>query len=138
MILLDTGALYALIDRNDTNHDEAKKYYAENIKKEAFCISLPILTETWLLIDARLGNHFANKLWDSATKGVFEILDITLDDLTAALQIENKYQNVSFGLVDSTCFAICERYKIRKVFTYDRRHFSLYKPKFADSLELVP
>lgn len=138
MILIDTGAFYALIDKNDKNHTEAKRFYKEIAGKEILCTSLPILTEAWLLIDARLESHFANKLWISASKGIFEILELGRDDLENALDIENKYHEAGFGFVDSTCFALCEKYKIHKVFTYDRKHFGIYKPSFSDFLELLP
>jgi predicted nucleic acid-binding protein len=98
MILVDTGALYALTDKNDKNHRQAKKFYSSIVGQEILAISLPVLTESWLLLEARLG----------------------------------------FGFVDATCFALCEKHKIRKVFTYDRKHFSLYRPRFASHLELLP
>ena len=101
-------------------------------------ISLPILTESWLLIEARLGYHLANRFWQSALEGVFDLLELEIDDLKRALEIENKYQKARFGMVDSTCFVLCEKYKIRKVFTYDRRDFSIYRPTFAETLELLP
>lgn len=138
MILVDSGAFYALIDKNDINYTEAKRFYEKVAGKETLCTSLPILTEAWLLIDARLGSYFANRLWISASKGVFEILEIDRADLESALEIENKYERASFGFVDSTCFALCEKYKIRKVFTYDRKHFKIYKPSFSASLEILP
>jgi hypothetical protein len=138
MILVDTGALYALVDRNDVNHAGVKEFYQEVIEKEAFCISLPILTETWLLIDARLGTYFANTFWMSVSQGVFDILEIDKHDLGIALEIEKRYQDSDFGFIDSSSFALCEKYKIHKVITYDRKHFSIYKPSFADFLELLP
>ncbi len=138
MILVDTGALYALVDQNDIHHSEAKRFYKKVAGKETLCISLPILTETWLLIEARLGRYSANKLWTSVSKGAFEILKLEMDDLENALKIENKYYEADFGFVDSTCFALCEKHKISRVFTYDRKHFAIYKPSFSDSLDLLP
>jgi len=138
MILVDTGALYALIDRNDVNHAGAKEFYQEVIGKEAFCISLSILTETWLLIDARLGTYFANTFWMSVSQGVFEILEIDRYDLGIALEIEKRYQDSGFGFIDSSSFALCEKHKIQKVFTYDRKHFGIYRPSFAAFLQLLP
>lgn len=138
MILVDTGVLYALIDKNDTNHQGAKKFYEEIAGRDILSLSLPILTEAWLLIDARLGNYFANKLWQSVKEGVFEILELDKNDISKALEIEKRYQKSSFGFVDSTCFALCEKHKIRKVFTYDKKHFSLYRAGFTESLELLP
>lgn len=138
MIFLDTGAFYALVDKNDINHSNAKKFYKRMIGREVLSTSLPVLTEAWLLIQARLGDYYANKLWKSASEGIFEILELGRDDLGMALEIENKYQKAGFGFVDSTCFALCEKYKIRNVFTYDRKHFGIYKPNFSESLELLP
>ena len=138
MILIDTGAFYALIDKNDINHDSAKRFYKGIIAKETLCTSLPVLTESWMLVDARLGSYCANKLWLSASKGIFEILDIEREDLENALEIENKYDKSGFGFVDSTCFALCEKNGIKKVFTFDRKHFGIYSPGFTDSLYLLP
>lgn len=138
MILIDTGAFYALVDRNDINHEKAKSFYKDIIEKDFICTSLPILTETWLLIDARLGSYFADKFMLSIAKGIIEILDIEQEDINKALDIEIKYKEAGFGFVDTTCFALCEKYKIKKVFTFDKRHFSIYKPDFTGSLELYP
>jgi predicted nucleic acid-binding protein len=108
------------------------------VGRESLALSLPILTESWLLVEARLGHQYADRLWRSVSEGVFELLQIDSGDLGKALEIENKYAQAKFGLVDATCFALCEKHRIRKVFTYDRRDFSIYKPRFAPSLELLP
>ncbi len=72
------------------------------------------------------------------SEGVFELLDLDIDDLGKARQIENRYSKANFGIVDATCFFLCEKHRIRKVFTYDRRDFGIYKPRFVESLELLP
>lgn len=138
MILIDTGALYALMDKNDINHSSAKRFYETLAGRDTLSISVPILTEAYLLIDARLGTYFANRLWQSAIEGVFEILELNKNDIRRAFEIERKYQKAGFGFVDSTCFSLCERYRIRKVFTYDRKHFGLYRPTFSRSLDILP
>jgi predicted nucleic acid-binding protein len=138
MILVDTGALYALIDRNDMNHTSAKKFYRSLAGSEVFAISLPILTEAWILIDASLGSYFANRLWQSILEGMFEILEMDNRDLKSAVEIEIKYKDSDFGFVDSTCFALCEKHRIRRVFTYDRTHFGIFQPSFSEYLELLP
>jgi predicted nucleic acid-binding protein len=130
--------LYALADRNDINHSGAKEFYEQVAGKESLALSLPILTESWLLVEARLGYHFADRLWKSVSDGVFELLELDGDDLGKALEIENRYSQARFGIVDATCFALCEKHRIRKVFTYDRRDFGIYRPRFVESLELLP
>ena len=138
MIFVDTGAFYALIDRNDVNHSRAKEFYQSVAGQEVLCTSLPVVAEAWLLIDARLGSYFANRLWKAVCDGAFEILPLEREDLQLALEIESRYGDAGFGFVDATCFALCERHKLRRVFTYDRKHFSIYRPQFADALDLIP
>ncbi len=138
MILVDTGAIYALTDRNDKNHRQAKEFYASIVRRETLGLPLPVLTESYLLLEARLGHFFANKVWEAAINGVFELLVPTEEDLRTAWRMEQRYAEAELGFVDAVCFALCERYKISKVFTYDRRHFALYRPSFASHLELLP
>ncbi len=138
MILVDTGAIYALTDRNDKNHEQAKEFYASRVRRETLGLPLPVLTESYLLLEARLGHFFANKVWEAAVSGVFELLVPTEEDLETAWRIEQEYPEAELGLVDAVCFALCERYKISKVFTYDRGHFALYRPRFTSYLELLP
>ena len=138
MIIVDTGAFYALIDKNDMHHSDAKNFYNKIIQKDTLCTSLPILTETWLLLEARLGANIADKFWMTTTKGIFPILELSIDDLAIALASNNKYKQAGFGFVDATTFALCEKHKTPDIFTYDRKHFQIYKPSFAKSLNLFP
>jgi predicted nucleic acid-binding protein len=73
-----------------------------------------------------------------AISGLFQILDMDSTDLRAALDIRLKYRDSGMSLVDAISLAACERYRISRVFTFDRVHFSIYRPRFTDALELVP
>ena len=137
MILADTGALYALVARKDKNHKAAAGWYRSVAGKKQLVLTQPLLTETWLLISARLGSYYADSFWESVTVGVFGVIELDPADLQAALKIEKKYEDANLGFVDATSLAACERYRIRKVFTFDS-HFGIYKPSFTSHLELVP
>ncbi|MGQ9711576.1 MAG: type II toxin-antitoxin system VapC family toxin [Desulfotomaculales bacterium] len=135
---MDTGAFYALIDRNDVNHGRAREFYQNVAGQEVLCTSLPVVAEAWLLIDARLGSYFAHRFWKAVGDGAFEILPLEREDLQVALEIESRYSDTGFGFVDATCFALCEKHKLRRVFTFDKKHFSIYRPQFTDALDLLP
>lgn len=138
MILVDTGALYALGDRSDTHHREAAAFFRRVRPHEVLSIPESVLTEAALLIQARRGMQLVRTLWDDVLGGVFELLPVSDDTLALARAIDRKYADVEFGLVDAVCLALCERHRIADVFTYDRRHFGLYRPTFADALTLLP
>ena len=138
MIFIDSGAIYAIFDKNDTNHKRASAYYKENIKKETFIITTPILIECWFLIESRLGNFFSQKFLDSVYSNIFLLKEINYADFENALRINKKYDTAGFGLVDSLSFAFIERNKINKIFTFDRKHFSIYKPDNFKEMTVVP
>jgi len=85
MIFIDSGAIYAIFDKNDTNHKRASAYYKENIKKETFIITTPILIECWFLIESRLGNFFSQKFLDSVHSNIFLLKEINYADFENAL-----------------------------------------------------
>ncbi len=138
MILIDTGALYALGDRSDTHHQDAVAFFRQTRGQEVLAVPGPVLTEAALLIEARRGMQPVRALWDDVLDGVFELMAVSGETLALARAIDRKYADANFGLVDAVCLALCEQHRIGKVFTYDRRDFGLYRPTFADTLTLVP
>ena len=138
MILVDTGALYALADRDDAHHREARAFFQQTHPGQALAVPTSVLVEGVLLLEARLGAKAARALWDDVIDGVFEMLTITPDTLTMARAIDRRYADANLGLVDCTCLALCEQHRIPAVFTYDRRDFSIYRPRFVKALTLVP
>jgi predicted nucleic acid-binding protein len=138
VILVDTGALYALADRRDGHHREAADFFRQARAGEAFALPVPVLVEAALFLDARLGPKAARALWDDAVEGVFSLLGVSAEVLAKARAIDRRYRDARLGLVDCTSLALCEQHRIETVFTYDRRHFAMYRPSFAAGLRLVP
>jgi len=81
---------------------------------------------------------YADKAWDVLMGKTFLVLDFDFIDFGLARQIRDKYSESGISLVNTTSLAACERQRISKVFTFDHDHFSIYRPTFAESLELLP
>ncbi len=139
MILVDSGALYALNDFSDSSHEAAARSYSELKESEtSMALTQPVMIELWQLVSRRKNLFYADKLWELMISGLFVILDISNADLTKAFEIRKKYADSKMSMVDATSLSACERHKIRRVFTLDREHFGIYKPSFAELLEIVP
>ena len=59
-------------------------------------------------------------------------------DLARCLELLRDYQDANIGFVDASVMAIAERLKITKLFTTDRRHFAILRPKHCKMFTLVP
>jgi predicted nucleic acid-binding protein len=124
-IFVDTGAWYALVDSDDTDHKAAAAFLAAN--------ALPLFTsnfvfsETVTLIRYRIGHEaarsFGQKLKES---GSVMAVAVTPLDEERAWEIFAKYRDQDFSFVDCTSFAVMERIKLTAAFAFDR-HYSVMK-----------
>jgi predicted nucleic acid-binding protein len=133
-ILADTSGIIALLDRDDRHHRAAVKA----IEAQTILIPATILPEVDYLSSKYLGEQVASAFLKDLVEGRFTYQFVELEDLDSALKIMARYQGVPLGLVDASLVALAERYRISKVLTLDRRHFSLIKPERIDYLELLP
>lgn len=137
MILLDTGAILALLNRRDDVHRAAIACY-DRLARETFAVHPLILAETWYLCESRVGTAAARAVTHSVARGELELLPVDREDLHAALRIERRYAARKLGLTDAVSLALCDRYRIRTVFTFDRTDFGVYRTPRGEPLTLVP
>lgn len=135
-LLLDTGALYALADRDDKWH--ARMVAVLEGRPGDRVVPVTVLAEACYLLGTHLGIAAERRLIRATLEGELLLEGVILSDLKRADQILEKYSDANVGLVDATVVAIAERLGIRLVVTTDRRHFSLFRPKHCCAFELLP
>ena len=122
-ILVDTSAVYALVDRADAWHANARRSL-EVLRRRR---TEPILTnfivaESHALLLARLGADIA-RTW--LVGNAWPIERVTEDDEARARGIIVRYRDKAFSYVDATTFAVMERRGLRTAFAFDP-HFRQY------------
>ena len=122
-ILVDTSAVFALVDSSDQWHSAAKAEL-DNLRTAR---SEPLLTnfivaECHALLLARLGSQLARN-W--LTNNAWSVQRITVEDEAKASSIISRYTDQTFSYADATSFALMERLGIRKAFAFDP-HFRQY------------
>ena len=60
------------------------------------------------------------------------------DDVKRAIDVMESYADARFDFVDCCIMALTERLNITRICTFDRRDFSIFRPKHCDFLELLP
>jgi predicted nucleic acid-binding protein len=124
-IFVDTSAWYALVDKDDADHEAAAAFFATN--------TVPLITtnavfaETVTLIRYRIGHEaariFGEKLKESSFARMVAVVPV---DEERAWEIFTKYRDQDFSFVDCTSFATMQRMKLSDAFTFDR-HFRVMK-----------
>ena len=118
MIFLDTSAIYALADPNDSNHANAYKKFDLALKSgETFLVHNYILVESTALLQARLGFESALLFLKDAQSFEIEWVDQDLHE-EAEKELE-RIEKRGISLVDCTSFIVMRKRGVGKVLAFD-------------------
>jgi predicted nucleic acid-binding protein len=131
--LCDTGPVVAMVDRTDLQHDPCLRAF------EAFAGNLvtswPVISEAFYLLHHPDERDF---LWKIILTRAIAVADLSFQDLARVRSLMKQYADQPMDLADASLVVLAERFRLRKVFTLDRRHFSVYRPRHAGYFELIP
>jgi predicted nucleic acid-binding protein len=122
MIVVDTGAMLALLDASEAHHPALKDLYEEN--PDTWILPWAILPEVDYLVAAHLGDKAQHAFLADLADGAFSVEWGRDDDLAAAARICTRYRSLRLGLVDAAVIALAERLKADAIATLDLRHFA--------------
>jgi hypothetical protein len=135
-LIPDTGPLYALLDRGDSDHDACRDLL--QTLRERRIIPAPVLVEVeQLTAGRRLPSAFL-ALMNDVLVGAFHIEDLVRDDYMRIRELLMRYADANIGFVDAAVLAVVERLGEPKLATLDRRHFGNMRPRQVASLQLLP
>ncbi len=124
LILVDTSAYFALVDRSDRHHAAAVGFVRSNVVPLATTDLIAV--ETLNLTRARLGHSPAIELGRRLLNpALTTILKVAERDITRAWQLFRRYRDKGFSFTDCTSFALMERMPITSAFAFDI-HFRQY------------
>ena len=122
-VFVDTSAMYALLDRDDTHHADASARFEQLKKARAEpVLSNFVVAETHALLLARLGRAVARE-W--LLGNIWHVERVSEDDEHKAREIIAGYTDKDFSFTDATSFALMERLHLRRALAFDR-HFRQY------------
>lgn len=133
-ILIDAGPLVALLHRDDQHHQKCVEALTEIHDPlvtvwPAFTEAMYLLNFSWRAQDA---------LWELVLEGTVRLLSVEAEDHRRMRDLMKKYRMLPMDLADAALVAVAERERIRRIFTVDRRDFSLYRPAKIGKFMIVP
>jgi predicted nucleic acid-binding protein len=134
--VLDTGPLYAALDRDDADHRASRRLI--ETATEPLVVPAPVLVEVDYWIHTRLHPGVLVALLNDIVEGAYRVVELLPDDYRRVQELCDRYADADIGFVDAAVLAVVERLQEPKLATLDRRHFSLLRPRHVDALQLLP
>lgn len=134
MIIIDTGPIVALFDRDDNYH----KTCLGILKgiKEPLITTWPVITEAFYLLN--FSWQVQDDLWEFIQRGGILIESLDKNGYSVCRELMKKYHDLPIDLADATLVTVAEAKNITTVFTLDHKDFSLFKPKHRKHFTLLP
>jgi hypothetical protein len=133
-ILVDAGPLVALLHRDDQHHKKCVEALTEI--RDPLVTVWPALTEAMYLLN--FSWRAQDALWELVLEETIRLLPVEADDHRRMRDLMKKYRMLPMDLADAALVAVAERERIRRIFTVDRRDFSLYRPAKLGKFLIMP
>ena len=127
MIVADTGAVLALLDRKDRHHAALRAVFAQAPGR--WLLPWAILPEVDYLAATRLGARVQDAFFKDVAESRYQVESITSDDLVVAERLHVRYHRLALGLVDACVMAVAQRLRAEAIATLDLEHFAAVRLK---------
>lgn len=134
MILTDAGPLVALLHADDAHHGRCVEVLRS--LREPMLTVWPAFTEAMYLLGFSVDAQDA--LWQMLDTDALWIADLTEGDYPRMRHLMRKYHDLPMDLADAALVRLAEREHLKRIFTIDRRDFSVYRPAGLGRFEIVP
>lgn len=133
-ILVDAGPLVALLHRDDQHHQKCVEALTEI--RDPLVTVWPAFTEAMYLLN--FSWRAQDALWELVLEETIQLLPVEADEHRRMRDLMKKYRMLPMDLADAALVAVAERERIRRIFTVDRRDFSVYRPAKLGKFIIIP
>jgi predicted nucleic acid-binding protein len=132
--LIDTGAILALLDRNDQWHQRCTDAFSQ--LRLPLLTSEAVLTEVFHLVgDA---DREVRAAWKFVRSGALAVSSITDADLPSLDALMHQYRDRPMDFADATLVRIAEREFLSLILTIDHNDFETYRIQGRRRFRIVP
>jgi uncharacterized protein len=131
VIVADTGAIVALLDRRDRHHARLRTLFAAD--PDRWVLPWAILPEVDYLAATTLGSATTRAWFNDVATGAFAVEWGTPQDLRRAEALSRTHEALEIGLVDAVVMVLAERLRA-DIATLDLRDFGAVRLKHAPRL----
>lgn len=135
-MIVDTSALLAFFDRGEPAHARVAAVIEQ--ATEPLVVSPYVLAELDYLVLTRHGNTAELAVMRELSAGAWELADMPVTRVAAALEVVERFADQPIGLTDAANIVLAEAYRTRQIATLDHRHFTVLRFSDASAPEILP
>lgn len=125
-VVVDSGPLLALFDRDDAHHTRVKDVLRENAGI-VLCTTWPVLTETAALLASRVGKDTEIEFLEWVLAGGVTVEQLDIPELGAMLALIRKYRDLPFDFADASVAELAASRGVNRILSVDS-DFEVYRP----------
>lgn len=135
-VVIDAGPLVALADRRDRLQGEVEALLRD--EPGELVVPAPVTAEVDYLLGSRLGSKARRAFLDDLAVGRFSVACLDQADHGTAADLERRYADLDPGLADLSVVVVAHRLGVRRIVTFDERHFRTLRPLSGGQFVLLP
>lgn len=130
-LIVDSGALYALFDRDDHHHSRAVACFRNN--RQPLVCNMAVITEVTHLLARWCSIQHQLLLLEFLQQPGWIIAELA-DDLPRISEIIKIYSDLPADFTDASLIALAERLHCTDILSVDQRDFQVYRPRHVERL----
>jgi uncharacterized protein len=135
-LILDAAPLVALADATEPKLKALLRIRGE--EEGSLVLPAPVASEVDYLLGARFGEAARRAFLSDLAARRYDVACLDVGDYRAVADLDARYADLGLGLADCSVVVLAERYKTRRLFSFDERHFRAVAPLQGGAFELLP
>ncbi|MGI8608029.1 MAG: type II toxin-antitoxin system VapC family toxin [Candidatus Dormibacteria bacterium] len=135
-LVIDAAPLIALSDRADPRRDEVRRVLASEPGR--LVIPATVTAEVDYILRQRAGRAAARAFLADLASASFLVESLTVEEHGMALEIDQRYPRLDVGLADLSIVVLAHRLGVKRLLTFDERHFRVLGPVSGGTFQLLP
>ena len=136
MIVVDTSALLAALDRSEPEHEAVRRCLEG--EPAPYLLSPFVLAEADHLLATRRGVAPELVLLGDVARGAYKLEPFDPADVKSAATLVERYRDLDIGLADASVVVLAARWSTDRILTLDERHFRAMRPLRGRAFKLLP
>lgn len=138
MIVVDTGALYAVVDSAEPAHETFTEFLAAST--EGLVTTPLVLAELDHLLATRLGEKVRSQAMLRLAAGAVSLSPLDAAAFARAAHVADQYADMRVGLTDASLMVAAAQRRTTRLLTLDHQHFRALRPLDGggDAYTLLP